>query len=117
MTQDHAVTVMSRLGLPLACRMNRLPGNPKMMLGLEAAFALEPDVIVVELDGVDPMGSIQAVSCVSERLESYGAIYVCHPYWTEGQQYLDFVPGLPCYQVKWTTKPGFMPMKCTKQAS
>jgi hypothetical protein len=51
LTAVEVETVMRRLGLTPRCRRNRLPGNPRMMLGLEAAFARQPDVVAIERRG------------------------------------------------------------------
>jgi hypothetical protein len=110
MTQQQAAAVMQRLDILPHWRMNRLPGNPKMQLGLAAAFSQRPDVVVVSVSGVDPVGQEAALAAVSDYINRYqcGAIYVCHPYWHQWRLHLDFIPGLPCYPLQWAQKHGVL---------
>jgi hypothetical protein len=87
---------MQRLQLPAQCRMSALPGNPRTLLGLEAALANDADVLVVRLGGMDPLGREAAITLLANRMGRRAVIYVGWPYWHQWQLHLDSVPGIPC---------------------
>jgi hypothetical protein len=103
MTSQEAAAARLRLGLKVNWRMNRLSGNDKMLLGLEATFAAGADAIVIPLQGVDPLGQEAAVTTASARLDQQAAIFLTYPYWHQWQLHpAPCVAGVPCFNLEMT---------------
>lgn len=73
--------------------LSHLAGNPRMLLGLKAAYAREPEVVVFSTQGLDPMGVREAFRMVNNHLPQCSAIYLAWPFFCQGQELHDFFPG------------------------
>ena len=68
--------------------LSRYTGTPKMLLGLEAAYARKPKVVVFSTAGLDPTGIDDLFRIVSERLPECAAICLAWPVICQGQEHL-----------------------------
>jgi hypothetical protein len=82
-----------------AHRMNRriglncCAGTPRAVLGLMAALARSPGVIVFSTAGLDPLGIRETFQIVSDHLPECSAIYLASPYYSQGQLCHNHLPG------------------------
>jgi hypothetical protein len=72
--------------------LSRYAGTPKLMLGLEAAFARRPGVVVFSTAGLDSLGVREAFGLVAEHLPECSALYLSWPFSRQGQEQHDFFP-------------------------
>jgi hypothetical protein len=79
--------------IDLKIPLSRLAGTPRTLLGLQAAFARRPDVIVFSMNGLDPMGVRETFRIVAEHLWQCSAIYLAWPMTCQEQIVHDFFPG------------------------
>jgi hypothetical protein len=102
MSRSQALSIRTRLQLQSNCRMNRLSGLPKMLLGLEAAFASRAEIIIASLTA-DPVRREAALAIVSARLDQQAVIYLTYPYWHQWRLHpAECVAGVPCFSLKAT---------------
>src|SRR5690606_25623476 len=67
---------LRRVQLQANTPLAEMAGTPKKLLGIQAAFALRPDTIVFDTDGLDPMGIRDALHAVTAQLGDCSAIYL-----------------------------------------
>ncbi len=65
--------------------LSRLAGTPRMLLGLAAALAGKPDMLVFSTAGLDPCGVRQVENFVAAHLPEFIGIYLARPYYCQGQ--------------------------------
>jgi hypothetical protein len=100
--------IVAKLDLKPEWRVCNLPGTPRSLLGLEAAWARGADVVVFSCVGLDPCGRQAMFDAVRTRLGSCAAIYLSYAYATQGRSERDHLPGASCLDV---TKPtGDLPL-------
>jgi hypothetical protein len=76
-----------------AIGLSRYAGTQRAVLGLLAAYALAPAVIVFAVAGLDPVGVEEVQRLVSRHLDQCSAIHLALPYLSrEREQVTDF-PG------------------------
>ncbi len=68
-------------------------GTPRLILGLHAAYARNPAVIVFSTAGLDPRGVQAAHRIVSRHLTECAAIYLAWPFSCQGQEQRTRLPG------------------------
>jgi hypothetical protein len=68
-------------------------GTPRLMLGLAAAYARFPQVILFSTAGQPPLGVQQAFDYVLRHLADCSAIYLAWPYWQGGVLRNEVLPG------------------------
>jgi hypothetical protein len=83
----------------LSHKMNRrIPvsqyaGTPRTLLGLQAAYARRPGVVVFSTSGLDPLGVRETFRVVADKLLECAAIYLAWPYVSQGQEQHNLFPG------------------------
>ena len=89
--------------VPLSC----YAANPRLILGLYAAYARKPAVIVFATAGLDPRGIQTVFRIVSEHLTECAAIYLTWPFESQGQEHRSVFPGsLSVSVIEHTGAPG-----------
>jgi len=99
----EALAALKQVDLDPSWRLNRMAGNPRTWLGLAAAWAQSPDVLIFSTTGCDPLGQKRVIQAVARWLESGGAaVRLTDPYWTQGSLHTDCVPipGCMCLKVE-----------------
>jgi hypothetical protein len=79
---------------PQIC-LNRLPGNYRALIGLAAAWARRPDVLVFAAAAIDWTGRQWLARQIAARLDHWAAIELSGPYFSQGQCHIDppLLPG------------------------
>lgn len=54
-----------------------LAGTPRMLIGIQAAFAAKPAVLVFDTAGLDPLGVQRVLKAVQEQLGDAAAVQLC----------------------------------------
>ncbi len=80
--------------------IEQLPGTPKVLLALEAAWARSAEAIVFSASGLDPLGRQLIYKTIVPRLQDCPVIQLSHQFWTNGQYYRDCFPGVTCLEVE-----------------
>jgi hypothetical protein len=66
-------------------------GTPRMLLGLEKAYAMRPEGVVFSTSGLDPLGVRDVFRIVAESLPECSAIYLAWPSLCQGrEQHFEF---------------------------
>lgn len=73
--------------------LSRYAGTPKLICGLFATYARQPDVIIFATEGIDPSGVQAVFRIVSQHLSECAAVYLGWPYTSQGQELRDVFPG------------------------
>ena len=107
LSQGQAVAAIRRMGLDPEQPLNRLAGNPRLLLGLEAAWAGGADAIVFGTAGCDPCGVQAAFTAAAARLRTCGAIYLSRLIFQDGRLLRDHFPGATCVELR---APSAMPL-------
>jgi hypothetical protein len=98
-SRAEAEAVVERLGLRREWRVCQLAGNPRLLLGLEAAWARGADVVVFSTVGCDPAGVRAAFEAVARRGDRGAAVYLSYLYSTQGRMERSCPPGAKCIEV------------------
>jgi hypothetical protein len=96
----EAGAIVERLGLCPDWRVSRLPGTPKTLLGLEAAWARGADVVVFETAGLDPVGRQRVQEAISSRLDRCAALHLSYTNHQNGRMERDCFPGETCIDLQ-----------------
>jgi hypothetical protein len=96
LSQTEAHAIVARLGLKPEWRLNQLAGTPRMLLGLEAAWARGADVVVFSTAGLDPLGTQEVFREVAAKLDKGAAVHLCYPFVQNGQEKRACFPGGSC---------------------
>ena len=100
MSHDQARAVLQRIGLDGDWPITSLAGNPRTLLGLEAAWARGADAIVFQTSGwCDPSGVRAAYAAVAGRLAYCPAIHLSCVSFQDGRPHWDCFPGAVCIQL------------------
>jgi hypothetical protein len=91
MTAPEATVLLSEFGFDLdpQIRLNYLPGNYRALLGLAAAWARRPDVLVFSAAAIDQTGRQGLARQITTRLDHWAAIELSGPYVSQGQSHID----------------------------
>jgi hypothetical protein len=100
----EARAIASRLGLHGDDQVCRLPGNPRALLGLEAAYARGAEAIIFSTVGIDFRGRKAVHESVLSRIDQCPAIHLSFQYWTQGRLERFCHPRARCIDV--TQRPG-----------
>ena len=73
--------------------LNHYGGTSRAALGLMAAYARMPGVLVFSTAGLDPLGIREIFQIVSDHLPGCSAIYLAWPFFCQGQQHHHVFPG------------------------
>lgn len=84
-SREEALALLRDIGVDPPWRLNRMPGNPRALLGLAAVWTAEADVIVLSMAGCDPTGRRRITEMIVSRLDRWAAIELTGPYLHRGQ--------------------------------
>jgi hypothetical protein len=101
LTAEQAAVVLADLGWPVQTRMDRLPGTPRTLIRLEAAFGVGAKVIALSGMGLDPFGRDAVLRKAAALAEGRAIIHVVYPYWCQNKLYRDDVPDVPTIDLGW----------------
>ena len=96
--------ILAKHGLERNLPLNRYAGTPRALLGLEAAYANGPEIILFSTGGLDPRGRQKIFQTVTENLPKCAAIYLAWPYHCQGDERHDVLPGSSSVSVTSTTQ-------------
>lgn len=99
MSHQEANEVLRRIGLDQDWPLTHLAGNPKTLLGLEAAWACGAEAILFATYGMDYSGRQAAHGAVASRLASCPAIHLSRVFFQNGQLLRDCFTGATCIEV------------------
>jgi hypothetical protein len=104
LTRAQAEAVVTRLvhaadGRVEHLRVGQLPGTPRVLLGLEAAWARAAEVVLFTTAGLDPLGRRMVYQAVAARLPQCAAVHFSHEYTTQGRWERDCYEGASCVEV------------------
>jgi hypothetical protein len=77
----------------------RLAGDPKAVLGLQAAWALGAEAVIFSLIGLGPWARDKIHEAVCARLDRCPAIELNHEYMTQGRRERDCLAGARCIEL------------------
>jgi hypothetical protein len=93
----EAVALLGEFGFDLdpQTRLGRLPGNYRAILGLAAAWARRPDVLVFTAAATDWTGRQWLARQITARLDHWAVIELSGPYFSQGRDHIDppLLPG------------------------
>ncbi len=96
LSPKEASAVLRRLCLERDWLLTQLAGNPRTLLGLEAAWAAGAEAIIFRTCGIDYSGKQTAYAAVVSRLADCPAIHLSRFFFQNGQAIRDCVPGARC---------------------
>jgi hypothetical protein len=99
-----AAAIVTRVALRTDDRVGRLrlielPGTPKALLGLEAAWARGANVVVFTTVGLDPLGVQAMFETAASHLPPGAAIYLSYEYITNGRMERNHFAAGVCMEV------------------
>jgi hypothetical protein len=77
--------ILARHGWTNKTRLEQLPGTPKTLLVLEAAWAQNAEALVFTTMGLDPLGEMRVNEAVAQRLDDCPAVYLSTQYTCNGE--------------------------------
>jgi hypothetical protein len=98
-TAAEAERITRRLGLPADARLSQLPGTPRNLLALEAAWARGAEVLLFSDVALDPLGSRATFEAVARLRERCAALYLSHLYYTQGRLERQCFPQARCLEL------------------
>ena len=96
MPQHEANAALRRIGLDQDWPLTHLAGNPRTLLGLEAAWAAGAEAIVYWTTCCDPSGVRAVHTAVTSRLATCPAIHLSFLRFQNDEPVRDCLPGFPC---------------------
>ena len=93
LTDDAIESILTEHNIDRRFGLSCSGGNPKLILGLYAALAQHPAVLVYETHGADPLGKVAAHQIVARHLTQCAALFVSWPWICQGREGRDEVPG------------------------
>lgn len=100
MSEHEAGAVLSRIGLERNCPLTHLAGNPRTLLGLEAAWAGGAEAILFWTNWCDPSGVRAVYAAVASRLATCPAIHLSRLRFQDGRPTRDCFPGAVCVELR-----------------
>lgn len=97
----EAGAILLRLGIRAGARVGELPGTPRTLLGLEAAWAGAADALVFLTAGLDPLGRRAVFEAVATHVSRCPAVHLSHAYTTQGRWERSCPPGASCIEATW----------------
>jgi hypothetical protein len=86
-SRDEALALLRDIDVDPPWRLNRMPGNPRALLGLVTVWTADVDVIILSMAGCDPTGRRRLTQMIVSRLDRWAAIELTSPYWHIGQKW------------------------------
>jgi hypothetical protein len=96
MSRHEGSMALRRIGLDQDWPLTHLAGNPRTLLGLEAAWAGGAEVLVYWTNCCDPSGARAVHAAVASRLPTCPAIHLSFLRFQNGQPFRDCYPGVTC---------------------
>jgi hypothetical protein len=96
MSSQAATAALGRIGLDRDWPLTHLAGNPRVLLGLEAAWAGGADAIVFKTAGIDPVGVQAVYAAVVSKVAVCPAIHLSCVVFQDGQPLRDCYPEATC---------------------
>ena len=93
LSDDAISTYLHKHRMDGRTSLNRYAGTPRMVLGLAAAIAQNPDVLVFSTGGLDPSGIREVFQVVTEHLSDCSVIYLAWPSFSLEQYRHESFPG------------------------
>lgn len=84
LSRVEASTALNRHAIEDRIPISKLATNPRMLLGLEAAYHQRPDVILFSMSGLDPVGRRTVVELIRTHLDDTGIVCLTYPSTTNG---------------------------------
>jgi hypothetical protein len=100
MSEPEAGAALSRIGLDRDWPLTHLAGNPKTLLGLEAAWAGGAETILFWTNWCDPSGARAVYAAVASRLATCPAIHLSRLRFQDGRPTRDCFPGAACVELR-----------------
>jgi hypothetical protein len=85
--------MLDKHGLDGKRPLSNYAGTPRMLLGLEKAYAEAAEVVIFSTAGLDPLGIEKVFRTVAEYLPKCAAMYLAWPYCSEGKERHSHFPG------------------------
>lgn len=115
MSRAEATNVLRRLHIPLNYGLRQLPGNPRTLLSLEAAWGSGAEAVVFCTVGCDPRGVEVVYAEITGRVSKGGAaIELAYPYHCNGQIGRRHLPTALCLEVQHASA-NEMPLSAARQ--
>jgi hypothetical protein len=105
MSRYEASMALRRIGLDQDWPLTHLAGNPRTLLGLEAAWAAGAEAIVYWTTSCDPSGVRAVHTSVTSRLAACPAIHLSFLRFQNDEPVRDCLPGFPCLDLIDTSTP------------
>lgn len=86
-------------------RIEQLPGTPKTLLSLEAAWLAGADVVIFSTAGLDPVGRETVYEAVASHFIRGSAIHLSFPFRQNEQWQRPCFAGSTCLELKRSTEP------------
>ena len=93
LSDDAIASFLQKHNMDRRLPLSAYAGTPRMVLGLGAAYARKPGVIVFSTAGLDPCGVRETFQLVTDHLLECSAIYLAWPFFSQGQEHHHFFPG------------------------
>jgi hypothetical protein len=105
MSRPEAGMALRRIGLDQDWPLTHLAGNPRTLLGLEAAWAGGAEVLVYWTSYCDPSGALAIHAAAASRLATCPAIHLSILRFQNGRPVRDCFPGVTCIDLTDSSTP------------
>jgi hypothetical protein len=78
-SNDEAAAIIRGVGIGVRPVMSHNAGDPRAFLGVAAALANRPDVLIYETTGMSPRGQYRLHEYIAERGSEFCAVHVSYP--------------------------------------
>jgi len=78
-SKGEAALIVAEYGIPIALDLSIIPGTPRCLLGIAAALARKPQVLVYSTAGLDPAGRIRVHQFLAPRRSGACFIHLSWP--------------------------------------
>jgi ABC-type multidrug transport system ATPase subunit len=78
-SRDEAEQIIDTFNVPVANILSQNAGTPRRILGIAAALARKPDVLIYSTAGLDPQGCVAVHDYVRSRCANVSAIHLSTP--------------------------------------
>ena len=93
LSKDQIKDILEKHGLDHYLSLNRLAGTPRLLLGLEKAYAQGAEVVIFSTPGLDSIGIQKVFRTVEEHLPACSAIYIAKPFICQNEETYIQMPG------------------------
>jgi hypothetical protein len=100
MTAEQAGAIVEGLGLRARWRIGQLALTPRVLLGLEAAWASQAELLLFATVGLDSSGRTAVFKAVQSHLDQGSAIHLGYAYICQGKLGRDCPEGARCIDLQ-----------------